>query len=108
MNQARFEQIADIIHAEADVAKRNEPMDITPDGDTLDRIAMLMRKGVTRGIYPQWSIRKDINAQFCRESLAQIAEKVEDGYTSCIEPYGWRLDVYPGPGSAKVDDLDEA
>lgn len=104
MNAARFKQIADIIRDEAAEDQKPAILDFTPDGETLDRIAMLLRKGVTRGIHPQWTFRKSLDATPTRSSLAGIADVIEDGFTSGeFESgeisFGWRIDVYAMPAS---------
>src|SRR3546814_12510318 len=68
--------------------------DVTPDPETIDRIASLLRKGVCRGIYPQWSLRKDLGADASPENLALIADQIESPYLSGETPFGWRIDIY--------------
>jgi hypothetical protein len=112
MNQAHFKMLTDIIRSEADDEPRAERLDIVPDPDTIDKIAALLRKGVTRGIYPQWTFRKEIDARPTEENFAAIANCVENGFTSgnsstCGDvPFGWRIDVYAVP-SSNADDAAE-
>src|SRR3546814_6300923 len=73
MNQAVFKQIAEIIRTEAEGEPKPQLTDVTPDPETIDRIASLLRKGVCRGIYPQWSLRKALGAEASPENHALIA-----------------------------------
>src|SRR3546814_14195138 len=49
MNQAVFKQIAEIIRTEAEGEPKPQLTDVTPDPETIDRIASLLRKGEFRG-----------------------------------------------------------
>jgi hypothetical protein len=93
-----FNMIAEILQEEAEGGhankQRSTPVDTIPDGETLDRIAMLLRKGVMRGIHPQWSLRKALNVQSNPEALQHIASQIEEGFTSGEAPFDWRIDVY--------------
>src|SRR3546814_11015509 len=75
MNQAVLKQIAEIIRTEAEGEPKPQLTDVTPDPETIDRIASLLRKGVCRGIYPQWSLRKALGADASPENLALIADQ---------------------------------
>lgn len=99
MNQANFKLLTDIIRTEVEGEPRPQVLNITPDGETLERIAMLLRRGVTRGIHPQWTFRKELNVEHSRDSLCAIANVIEDGFTSGEVPFGWRVDVYDTPSS---------
>src|SRR3546814_2998793 len=93
MNQTVFKQIAEIIRTEAEGEPKPQLTDVTPDPETIDRIASLLRKGVCRGIYPQWSLRKALGADASPEKLALIADQVESPYLSGETPFGWRIDI---------------
>src|SRR3546814_8597166 len=68
--------------------------DVTPDPETIDRIASLLRKGVCRGIYLQCSLRKALGADASPQNLALIADLVESPYLSGESPFGWRIAIY--------------
>lgn len=65
-----------------------------PNVPTTLRIADLLRKGVRRGIVPQWTLRTAVGVKPSEAELEKIADQVEEAFTSGCEPIEWRLDVY--------------
>src|SRR3546814_18166913 len=94
MSQAVFKQIAEIIRTEAEDEPKPQLTDVTPDPETIDRIASLLRKGVCRGIYPQWSISKALGADARPETLVLIAIPVESPSSTATTPFTWPIINY--------------
>ena len=94
MSLARFTAPADIIATELQAGRRGQRITGQADPDTLDRIASLLRQGLTRGIKPQWTLRCAIGVTFDQSQLNEIAEQVEEAFVSGEFPLDWRVDIY--------------
>lgn len=86
--------IADIIRSELELGKKGSRLVEQPNVPTTLRIAELLRKGVRRGIVPQWTLRTAVGVKPSEADLKSIADQVEEAFTSGCEPIDWRIDVY--------------
>ncbi len=85
---------AEIIVSELEIGKKGERLLEQPNVPTTLRIAELLRKGVRRGIVPQWTLRTAIGVTPEQADLDQIADQIEECFTSGEAPIDWRVDVY--------------
>lgn len=93
-NLAKYADPVEVIRDSIELGKHGTLMTTAPDGDTMDRIATLLRTGIKRGIYPRWSLRHELGVKFEQADLDEIAGQVEEGFTSGEVPEDWRIDVY--------------
>jgi len=94
MSLAQFNTPAEIIVASLTAGQRGHRLSETPDGDVLAHISNLLRRSVTRGIVPQWTLRTPLGVTASPEQLAEIADEVDEGFLSGESPIAWRVDVY--------------
>lgn len=78
---------------EMGLGQRGTVQTIVPDGDECEHIARLLRKGVVSGIgLVHWELRTGIGVRFPQDRLDAVADSVEEGCLSGIDPC-WRIEV---------------
>lgn len=62
-------------------------------GHRIERIANLIRNNACQGIYPRWTLRYPPGLKPDAEQMVDIAEQIQEGFTSGDAPLPWRLDL---------------
>lgn len=94
MNRTQILTAADIILTDLEAGRRGQKLATHPEPETVDHISSLLRRGVTRGIVPQWTLRTEIGVSATLDQLSEISEQIEEGFISGEAPIAWRVDVY--------------
>lgn len=82
MSLARFTDPISIIVASLEAGRRGKRTDRQQPPETLEHVASLIRQGCSRGIVPQWVLRKAPGVEFSTEELHKIADYVEESFIS--------------------------
>jgi hypothetical protein len=91
MSLSQFANPIDGYFVQQEVGMRGTVDDTAPDGDEVDHIAALLRKGLTRGRgLVEWELRTALGVKLTQDQLNDAAYWVEEGVSSGSDP-DWRI-----------------
>ncbi len=93
MSLARYADPIVAFLAEAELGRRGSIQHIAPDENQVDAITTMLRRGVTNGVgMLRWTLRTPVGVKYDQDTLNQIAEAIEEGYVSGLDP-DWRIEI---------------
>lgn len=102
MSLAQYANPIDCYIVQQEVGMRGVVDDTAPDGDEVDHIAALLRKGLTRGRgLVEWELRTAPGVKLNQEQLNDVAYWVEEGSSSGVDP-DWRIVIRRQPSQTVV------